>query len=222
MDFSEIKIVPISTSEAKDIILNLHYARRMPSISYSYGAYINGQLLGIVSYGTPASSTLLEGVCGPEYRDRVKELNRLCLVKNEKNLASFLVAGSFKLIPKPLIIVSYADRDFGHNGYVYQALNFIYTGLSSKFVDPMVMGLEHQHHATYANGLSIKDLKEKYGDRLYFKERNRKHRYIIFLGDKKQKKEMLKKLKYKQMPYPKGDNKKYDTSYSPITQDILF
>jgi hypothetical protein len=33
---------------------------------------------------------------------------------------------------------------------------------------------------------------------------------------------MKKNLTYKIAPYPKGDNKKYDSSYHPSTQGILF
>ena len=36
------------------------------------------------------------------------------------------------------------------------------------------------------------------------------------------KKEMLGNLAYKIEPYPKGDNKRYDSNYSPATQTLLF
>ncbi len=159
---------------------------------------------GVCSYGTPASSTLLKGVCGIEYKDIVIELNRLMIIGNEPNLASQFVLMTMKMLPRPTIIVSYADTEVGHSGIIYQALNFIYTGLSSKFMDPKVKGLEHQHHASYAHGMTNDQLREKFGDRLYFKERSRKHRYIMFLGSKVQKKKMLKALKYKIEKYPKG------------------
>ena len=45
-----------------------------------------------------------------------------------------------------------------------------------------------------------------------------KHRYVYFLGNKTEKKEMLKMLKYPIEPYPKGKNIRYDASYTPITQ----
>jgi hypothetical protein len=86
---------------------------------------------------------------------------------------------------------------------VYQATNFFYTGLSSKFRDPKVRGLEHQHHATYAHGMKNKELKEKFGESLYFADRPRKHRYVIFLGSKVERKKMLKALNYSIIDYPK-------------------
>jgi hypothetical protein len=62
----------------------------------------------------------------------VLELNRLVLKYNKKNEASMLVGKSIKLLPKPKIIISYADISQNHIGYIYQATNFIYTGLSAK------------------------------------------------------------------------------------------
>lgn len=213
----------IDASQTYEWLLKKHYAKRIPSISYAFGLFDNENILqGVCTFGTPASSTLLTGVCGENYKDIVKELNRLVLADNEKNVASYFIGQCFDLLPKPLIIVSYADSGQFHTGYVYQATNFFYTGLSSKFLDPKVKGLEHQHHATYANGMTNDELKNKYGDLLYFVERNRKHRYVYFTGNKKQIKEMRLALNYPILPYPKGDNKRYDASFSPTIQTQLF
>jgi len=193
----------INPKETHPFILNIHYAKRMPSISYAFGLFRDGELVGITTYGKPASSTLLKGVCGEQWASNVYELNRLCLRDNLPLEASRLVGGSFRLLPKPLIIVSYADTKQKHEGIVYQATNFLYTGLSAKFRDPVVKGFEHQHHATYAHGLTNKQLIEKFGEEnVYFIDRSRKHRYIMFLGSRTDKKNMMKDLRYKILPYP--------------------
>lgn len=197
-------VAPILPKDADYLILNVHYAKRRPSISYAFGLFEDGNLVGVITYGTPASSTLLRGVCGDEWAENVLELNRLVLLNNKPHEASRLVGASLKLLPKPKVIVSYADTKQDHEGIVYQATNFIYTGLSSKFLDPVVKGLEHQHHATYAHGLSNKQLIEKFGaENVYFIERSRKHRYITFVGSKTQRKQMRKDLRYPVLPYPK-------------------
>ena len=196
-------VAPIQAQDADYLILNVHYAKRRPSITYAFGLFNAGELVGVVTYGTPASSTLLRGICGDDWAQHVLELNRLVLVNNQPHEASRLVGASLKLLPKPSIIVSYADTKQKHEGIVYQATNFMYTGLSSKFRDPVVRGLEHQHHATYAHGLTNAQLIEKYGaDNVYFIDRSRKHRYIIFVGSKTQRKQMLKDLRYEIQPYP--------------------
>lgn len=205
MDATVIRIEP---SEAHPFILRKHYAKRLPSISHAFGLFVAGVLQGIVTFGTPASSTLLRGICGDEHAKKVLELNRLCINDGlAKNSASYLVSRALRLLPRPSIVVSYADTGNGHVGYIYQACNFTYTGLSSKFKDPKVKGLEHQHHATYAHGMNTAQLREKFGDRLYYADRPRKHRYIIFLGCDKA---IVNALKYPHMPYPKGDTKRHN------------
>jgi len=80
---------------------------------YAFGLYDESQLIGVVTYGIPASPSLCMGICGKEWSDKVLELNRLCLQDNSKNQSSFLVANSIKLLPKPTIVVSYADTRSG-------------------------------------------------------------------------------------------------------------
>ena len=206
-DCSGYAIKEIDSYRAYPFMLNIHYARRIPSITYAYGLFSDGDLVGVVTYGTPPSSTLCRGICGDEYQKQVLELNRLVLRDNKPNEASRLIAGSFRLLPKPRIIVSFADTAQDHWGCVYQATNFLYTGMSAKFRDPRVRGLEHQHHTTYAHGLSNKQVIEKYGaENVYFVDRSRKHRYLMFLGSKPEKRAMLAALRYQVLPYPKEGN----------------
>jgi hypothetical protein len=218
-----MKVLPIKSSETYPWLLNKHYAKRIPQIMYSFGLYENNDLIGVVTYGLPASPNLCEGICGKEFSKIVLELNRLCLMNNDKNQASFLVANSIKLLPQPSIIVSYADISKGHIGYVYQATNFLYTGLSADRTIWAVKGLEHLHDRTLGgNGVTVKSMIEKYGDDFYYKKRDRKHRYIYFHGNKKDKKTLTNLLKYQLEPYPKGDSKKYNSGSKVETQGILF
>jgi len=215
----------ISFKEVEPWVLKRHYARRIPPISYAFGAFDGSSLIGIVTYGVPLSSTLRTGICGKEWEPQVLELNRLCC-KNDKNIASRLVAGSMNLLPKPKIIVSYADSSQGHIGYVYQACNFIYTGITKRIFDWKIKGSEDLHHCSIGDEFRGKDnrlqrMKDKYGDSLYKEERSQKHRYIFFVGSKKEKKQMSSCLKYKTEQYPKGDVKRYDASATFDTQMLL-
>ena len=217
----------IKSEDTKDWLLNIHYAKRIPSISYAFGLYINNELFGIVTYGTPASSSLRVGVAGKENQKYVLELNRLVFKKEIKNGASILISKSFKYLPKPSIIVSYADMEQGHVGYVYQACNFIYTGLSAKRTDWKIKGMEHLHGQTIADmsrnviGSRVEYMKKTYGSDFYLKERSRKYRYVYILGNKYEKAYLKKQLLYKEEKYPKGDTKKYEINYKPNCQTIL-
>ena len=199
-----IEEIPYQT--AMQIVIEKHYLHRKCPCSKAYGLISNktGEIKGVITYGVSCSSTLLKGICGEEEMHNVYELNRLWVSDDvEKNGESFLISNTIKRLDKE-IIVSFADSSQGHVGYVYQATNFLYCGLSARFRDPKVRGLENQHHATYAHGLTMEQVKEKYGaENVYYVERPRKHRYVIFNAPPKRRKELLSKLKYKVQEYPK-------------------
>ena len=128
-------VLPIKSFEAEPWILKKHYAKRMPSISYAFGLYESDKLVGICTYGMPASPFLCMGICGKEYKDKVIELNRLCIESKQKNAASFLIGRSLQMLPNSMIVVSYADTAQNHVGYVYQATNFFFTGTTKERTD---------------------------------------------------------------------------------------
>ena len=217
-----VQVIQIQPKETYQWLLEKHYAKRIPQIMHSFGLYVDGALKGVVTYGIPASPALCMGICGKEYSDKVLELNRLCLMENNKNESSFLVSHSIQLLFKLTIVVSYADTSQGHVGYVYQATNFLYTGLSANRVDWTIKGMEHKHSKTISDGMTLESIKEKYGDDFYYTERSRKHRYIFFHGSKTDKKIMRKLLKYNIEPYPKGNSQKYDSGGNIQTQQVMF
>lgn len=163
----------ISYEQTKPFILGIHYARRMPCVQYAFGLFEENDLIGVVTYGSPASAPLCKGVAGEENRKRVIELNRLVLLpdRNVHNYASFLVSHSLKMLPHGLFVVSYADAEgWGHVGYVYQATNFIYTGKTKSRTDKYSEG--HARH--YKDG----ETRRQY--------RTAKHRYVFLTGSKRE------------------------------------
>ena len=199
-------IEQVDYQTAMKVVIDNHYLHRKAPCSKAYGLFCNSckNIVGVVVYGVSCSSTLLKGICGEDEASNVYELTRLWIKDGTpKNTESFLIGNTLKLLDKE-IIVSFAEIQQGHNGTVYQATNFLYCGLSAKFRDPKVKGLEHQHHATYANRMTMQEVKEKYGEEnVYYVDRPRKHRYIFFNARGRRKKELLEKLKYDILPYPK-------------------
>jgi hypothetical protein len=205
---NKYSVKSINSVDTYEWILKKHYAKRLPSISYAFGLFEDVILVGIMTIGKPASPNLCEGICGIEFKEYVYELNRLCVNDGlEKNALSFFVSSALKLIKESLIIISYSDTSMNHNGYIYQALNFIYTGATIERTDPEIDGKHARHIKT--DGSIIKRT-----------IRYSKHRYVLFIGKAKNK--LKKQLKYKQLPYPKGENKRYDSSYNPKVQITLF
>jgi len=218
-------IKSIDSYECHDWLLNKHYAKRIPPIEYSFGLLKFDLLVGVITFGTPVSNSL-RNIFDGKYK--ILELNRLVVNEGlDKNCLSYFVSSSIKMLPKPTVLVSYADTAQNHHGYIYQATNWIYTGLSAKRTDYSVKGLEHLHGSTIYDMSRGKEnrskyLKEKFGDDLFITDRSRKHRYFMFLGSSSDIKEMKSKLPYNQEPYPKGENKRYDSSYEPKPQIKLF
>lgn len=193
------KLEIISYNTAKDFLLPRHYSGRTPSISYAFGWYIENQLVAVCTFGKPASNALCIGVCGKEYSKSVFELNRLCRVDDiDEPISSFVSSCLRELKAHNLIIVSYSDTAMGHNGYIYQACNFIYTGATKRRTDKYTEGNKHSRHYDNSKQGNLR------------KVRSSKHRYIYFaIKDKKIKKDMLSKLNYKVEEYPKGENSNY-------------
>ncbi len=82
MDFT---VKSIDNFECKDWLLNKHYAKRLCSISFAFGLFDEENILqGICTFGSPASRSLCVGVCGLENANKVYELNRFIINKNEK------------------------------------------------------------------------------------------------------------------------------------------
>jgi len=204
---SDYEVRPIEKRMTHYFLLNIHYARRLPSISFAYGLFLKGELIGVITYGMPASPSLCRGIAGDEWKEHVIELNRLCLLHNKPNEASRLVGASLRLLPPKKIVVSYADTAQDHLGYVYQATNFLYTGITVKRSEWAVKGLEHLHTKALVNmtdGGGIEAMRGRFGDDFYYRERSQKHRYIYFVGSKTQRKHFMKALKYPILSFPKN------------------
>ena len=202
-------VKPVTRQDYLPFLLDIHYAKRVPSVSWAFGLFIDDKLEGVVTYGTPSSAPLRRGVCGDAYKNSVIELNRLVLLSNQRNHASALVGRSLRLLEGDKIVVSFADKAQDHVGYVYQATNFLYCGLSAKRTDWKVRGMEHLHGQTIADEFRgqpnrAQAMREKYGDAFYLAPRSRKHRYVTFIGTRKFKKEARQSLKYPVQPYPKA------------------
>lgn len=209
-----LSVTRIENALVKPWLLERHYARRMCSITYAFGLYDGEELVGVCTFGSPASPPLCKGVCGEHNRDFVLELNRLVVdERRTKNTLSWFVSKCLGMLP-PSIVVSYADTSQGHHGYIYQATNWLYTGLSAKRQERYDVNNPDKHSRTiwHQTGVQVE---------FAYRDRPQKHRYIYFTGSKRQKRKWRKELNYEVLPYPKGDNTRYEIN--PIySQPRLF
>ena len=188
----------------EDWLLKKHYAKRLCPISYAFGLVDKSDNIeGVITFGSPPNKEYNDGKCiFNKNKIRTLELNRLVLNSNTpKNTASYFIMQAIRKLPTPMALVSYADANHNHHGYVYQATNWLYTGTSAK-----------KHLYTFEDGTTF-DIKrgiDKKGKIVGVKELLPTHRYIYLHGNKKEKRDMKKDMKWAILPYPKGTNKKYD------------
>lgn len=201
---NKYKIILLKDQEHKNWILKKHYAKRLCSVSYAYGLIDKDyNILGVCTFGYPPNYNYNNGACiFNNTKVLTLELNRLVLNKNkEKNLLSYFVSNCLNKLPKPSAIVSYADPNNNHYGYIYQATNWLYTGESTPkkrytFEDGSTFDIRRGIH-NKGKIVKIENLKPTL-------------RYIYINGNKKQKRDMIKDMKLNILEYPKGKNKKYN------------
>lgn len=207
----------INYKTAMELVVKNHYLHRKSPCSFAFGLFCKEtkKINGVIVYGTPSSAPLRSGICGSEEKNNVLELTRLWVQDGTpKNTESFLIGNTLGKVDKE-IIVSYAEIVQGHVGTVYQATNWIYTGLSAKRQNWTIEG-NGKHCQTIADKYTAVEIREKYGDKFSLVDRPRKHRYVYFNCNSRRKKELLKKLNYKVEPYPKSTEVKERQFVEPV------
>ena len=197
---------PIPIKVAKELVVREHYIHTLPGgTQMAFGAFMNGRLLGVLTLGVgPFNSHFL--VEGAARRDCLT-LSRLWLSdelpKNSESLVIGAVLRSLRKYTDLKFILSYADPVQGHVGIIYQASNWIYTGLSVAM--PLYdLGDGKPHHSrsignTYGTH-SVKYL-QSHGVPIRLVPQSAKHRYVYFLDF-----DWRPRLLVPQLPYPKRES----------------
>jgi hypothetical protein len=97
-------IAVLDSKTAARLVVARHYLHRKPPISYAFGLYVHGDLLGVVTYGVPASRHLQKSAC-PTAPDKVLELNRLWLDDVlPANSESWFVSRTLRMLPPRIVV----------------------------------------------------------------------------------------------------------------------
>lgn len=216
-DFS-VRIIP--NSLAMNIVINKHYLKRKCSCLMAFGLFFCDKIVGVATFGKPPSYTLCEGIAGKEESNNVIEFNRLWVCDSmPKNIESWFISRAIKKCNFD-IIVSFADIEHRHVGYVYQATNWLYCGVSkSRKYFRLKQKSRNVDESIYSRRerMSKKEIISQYGrDSVEEFYSSAKHRYIYINCGKKRKRELLSKLRYKIEKYPKVDKKIGDMSLKII------
>jgi hypothetical protein len=238
-DTSKVYVAPISKSIAKDIIVKKHYTHAWTACRYSLGIYYKednlttfdgDKLIGCIIYGFPVGAKAPTSVCEGLTKDNVLELTRLyCDDGYGSNIESFALGQSFKWLKENdkaiKVLISYADNGQKHLGGIYQATNWIYQGLNTDIALMPNYGISLSDNpfkwihsrtvfSTWGSN-NLEHLRKEIGKSGYKefwrREEPPKHRYIQILAqDKKEKKDLVKRLKHPILSYPK-DASSYNT-----------
>lgn len=202
MALESYTVESIPRKTALDVVVREHYLHRKAPCSHAFGLFLHDDLFGVVTYGTPSSAPLRRGLAGDEHRFNVLELTRLWVDDSvPRNGESFLIGHTLPLLDKEYV-VSYAEIDQGHVGIVYQATNWIYTGLSAKRTNWTIEGVS-KHCQTIADKFTAAEIRAQYGDKFSLVNRPRKHRYVFIRAKGRRRRELLAALRYPILPYPK-------------------
>lgn len=195
-------IQPISRVAAKKLLDEYHYLHEegnfRSGINFGLFEKESGLLIGVCVFTTNSAKEIIKGCFGiNSYKlDGFYELGRLCINPHYhiKNITSYFLSHSIKLLRKlknVTVLLTYADNGH-HVGYIYQACNFKYYGLTDPKSDFFI---------DKGDGKFIKLQRGKCRHlKGEWREKNRKHRYMIIYD---------KKLitKWVELPYPKGEQK---------------
>tara|TARA_Y100000310_G_scaffold311675_1_gene358169 strand:+ start:992 stop:1669 length:678 start_codon:yes stop_codon:yes gene_type:complete len=204
LDKNEVEMQKIPSNLAKSIIMKHHYSHAFPASELCLGFYVKKKLNAVVVYGQSASSTMKDSLPGKYW-----ELVRLFSFDwAGKNMESYCIGQSIKYIKRNhkniKILVSFADPEQGHFGKIYQATNWLYSGVSIEDIWYIIDDKKvHPRTMNQRYGTRSKDKLEKLGVEYEIKKLHGKHRYLYLMGSKKERKELMKNLKYEVLPYPK-------------------
>jgi len=221
----------IDKSTAKNFVKKHHYSHSSNLCVVSYGLFyqtnilskftegFESKLIGVIIYSQPAGRGAAESISPMVKIDECLELIRLVILDGYgTNIESWFISQSFKLLKKDFpnikVILSYSDTEQNHKGIIYQATNFIFTGLNSdtNLMPNFSVSLTENPYkwihsrtvfSTYGSH-NIDHLKKRIGHTFWRKKEAGKLRYIYILANKKTKKEILATLKLKNLPYPKN------------------
>jgi hypothetical protein len=201
----DLRLIPISRVDAKTLIVRNHYSHTLPGgTKMSFGVILNGRLLGVMTFGVgPFYGYKLVDGATP---DDVVTLTRLWLSdelqRNSESKVLGIALRSLKRDTSLKFVIAYSDPTVGHLGIIYQATNWLYTGLS--FATPLYdIGDGTLHHSrSLAHQLGSHSIRylTLQGINAKAVPQSAKHRYIYFLDDS-----WRSRLAVPVLPYPKKE-----------------
>lgn len=194
-----LKVDWCSYEAAKYAVMKWHYSKTMPkSKMVKIGVWEYNRFIGCILFGVGAAS-LLVNPYGLQKTEGC-ELTRIALNEHKTEVTKMLSISLKKLknqSPKLRLIVSFADPDQGHLGKIYQASNWIYSGVTEDcfYFKDRKGKIWHPKNVSENLSLSGKRIRPSQCRKVYKKG---KYRYLYPLDRK-----MREQIELLRQPYPK-------------------
>jgi hypothetical protein len=231
-DFKNASVREISLEDARNILVGHEYLGTLGSAEHAYSLAFGGHLAGVVCFGSTAGTRVRSSVCGIEHADKVISLTRGCCLPwadparkssdgrmHGGSAASFLISAACREMTKKgyNVFLGYCDERAGEIGTIYQSLGWAFvsfTNPTEKFRRPdgKVYDARNVHLLTRDRRFGKLRYKRSRAEQKqllisegceFFKDDNRKLRYVGFYGDRRTKRILRAALKWDVMPYPK-------------------
>lgn len=187
---------------------NFHYAKAVPVCQYVYNVWNDDdEWCGVIVYGGGANPQI--AMPYNKWLGQVVELEMVALNgKQGHNTTSTAVSMTLKALKKEApwidLVVSYADLDQNHAGTLYQATNWIYTGLKNPGTVGAFIVNGRKMHTRSVGGkgwkqslLWLRENVDKNAEEFITKG---KHKYLYPMNKK-----MRRRVQILSIPYPKKD-----------------
>ena len=128
MSVKDFDVRLVSRPEIRDFIQEHHYSKSINGCiaDYCYGLFDGGVMIGAMFYGRMAMANQWKKFADDPLK--VIELRRLCCIDDTpKNTESYFIGKTLRLLKNDWgsgVVVSYADKEYGHSGIIYKASNF--------------------------------------------------------------------------------------------------
>lgn len=199
MNQNELRIEKVEKSVCEKLLNEYHYLNKQGfgfRSGHNFGLFLKDRLIGVAVFHTVSAPETVQGCFGLERNEQygIWELGRLVIHPdyNGQNYTSWFLARAIKRLRKEAevrALISYADADY-HKGYIYQATNFKYFGMTNKKKD---------FWRRESDGTYVKQSRGRTkGVEGEWRNRSRKHRYMLVY-------DQTLKTKWKEEPYPKGE-----------------
>ena len=199
----DLQVRPIPSLVARKLIVRHHYLHSLPGGTHlAFGVFLHHSLSGTITLGAgPYNAHSLVNDASPtDCLTLTSYWLNDALPSNSESHVLGVVLRFLTRHTTVKFLVTYADPAQGHSGTIYQATNWLYTGLSEPTPLYDVGDGKLAHCRTFATTFGTRSVRylTNHGVEVRLLPESPKHRYVYFLD-----RAWEQRLKMPGLPYPK-------------------